>query len=121
MHNADKTIMRLKGFDPDSPDEVKAFANLTRGNKDLNTIPNINSSFSAGRSFTYDQRGDKLIGNSRQNEDIKADGNKPAVSPTTIINSPTNISKSTTSMEYRSPIRNPESSVNRFFDSRYGT
>ena len=66
-----------------------------------------------------DTKSDKLIGNSRENEDIKADGNEPAASPTTIINSPTNISKSTTSMEYRSPIRNPESSLNRFIDSRY--
>ena len=63
---------------------------------------------------------DRMLGNSRQIEDIKAEGTKTGASPTTIINSPTNISKSTTSMEYRSPIRNPESSVNRFIQSRYG-
>ena len=73
----------------------------------------------AAKIAAQGQKGDKLIGNSRANEDIRADGNKPAASPTTIINSPTNISKSTTNMDYRSPIRNPESSVNRFNDSRY--
>jgi hypothetical protein len=39
---------------------------------------------------------------------------------TSIVNAPTSINKSTQSLEYRMPIRNPEPSVNRYLDSRYG-
>jgi len=40
---------------------------------------------------------------------------------TSIVNAPTNISRSTTSLEYRMPVRNPDSSVMRYIDSRYTT
>ena len=39
---------------------------------------------------------------------------------TNIVNAPTTISRSTQSLEYRMPIRNPEPSVKRYIDSRFG-
>ena len=48
--NTDKTLMRLKGYDPGAPDEVKAWDKITAGNKDLNTIPNIDSGFSGAQA-----------------------------------------------------------------------
>jgi hypothetical protein len=48
--NTDKSLMRLKGYDPDAPNEVKAWDKITAGNKDLNTIPNIDSGFSGAQA-----------------------------------------------------------------------
>ncbi len=43
-----RTIMKLKGYDPDAPDEVKAFKRLTADNRPLTSIPNIVSGSATG-------------------------------------------------------------------------
>jgi hypothetical protein len=40
--------MKLKGYDPDAPDEVKAFKRLTADNRPLTSIPNIVSGSATG-------------------------------------------------------------------------
>ena len=110
--NADTNIERVDqpSWLEDLTAEVEGVLNIQSGEQ-LNGVTRIGN----------DDQAMVVNRQSAENRDSERQIVSGSGGSTSIVNAPTNISRSTTSLEYRMPVRNPDSSVMRYIDSRYTT
>ena len=94
LPESEKSLMKLKGYNPDVPDEVKAWKNITAGNKDLSTIPNAGVVSPVIRKSTS-ETGSEVAKTSTDNADMEREASsKPAGGGGTIVSN--NVSSNNT-------------------------